>query len=143
MEISNSNHSDAESVADHDPGFDFLTKQSVNSNSFFELDRENRFTEQSVNHGDVVVVDEDEGFRTPTSMERKIKMIETCPPAPRKPPPPPPSRKRKALFPVDQSAMLAEFSPGKKARVFTVTAQAKVMQVFVDCSYPSSIRRRV
>uniref|UniRef100_A0A7N0UJ55 Uncharacterized protein n=1 Tax=Kalanchoe fedtschenkoi TaxID=63787 RepID=A0A7N0UJ55_KALFE len=132
MERSEFGDSGAESGSDRDPGFDSQAKQSVGSNSFTDMDNgggggEAGATAQSSNG---TVDDEDDGFRTPTSVDRKIKMIQTCPPAPRKPPPPPPSRKRKALFPVDQTAVLAELSAevaklsaGKKARVLAVPAK--------------------
>ncbi|KAL9688317.1 hypothetical protein QQ045_032738 [Rhodiola kirilowii] len=132
MEISDFSDSGVESVSDRELGFDFLAKQSQNSNSVAELDNEKDVgvTEQSFNNG--AVEDEDDGFQTPTSIDMRIKMIDTCPPAPRKPPPPPPSRKRKALFPLDQSAMVADLaaeiaklSPEKKARILTAPAAVK------------------
>lgn len=41
--------------------------------------------------------EEEDGFRTPTSLDQKIPLILKCPPAPRKPKPNP-STKRKALL---------------------------------------------
>ncbi|KAF5737165.1 cyclin-dependent protein kinase inhibitor SMR3 [Tripterygium wilfordii] len=43
------------------------------------------------------VVEEDDGFKTPTSLDHKIPVEIECPPAPRKPKP---SRKRKASSPL-------------------------------------------
>ncbi|XP_007027037.2 PREDICTED: uncharacterized protein LOC18597768 [Theobroma cacao] len=47
--------------------------------------------------GEFKAIDDDDGFKTPTSLDHKIPVIKQCPPAPRKPQPAPlPSNKRKA-----------------------------------------------
>ncbi|XWS55669.1 hypothetical protein CRYUN_Cryun09bG0020900 [Craigia yunnanensis] len=83
-------------IPDHDQGREVLEDHGEKKGEESNVTAASKESEKKkISLGEFKAKDDDDGFKTPTSLDQKIPVIKQCPPAPRKPKPLP-SNKRKA-----------------------------------------------